>query len=96
MKTASEVGLEPSNPERQEGAETFVERLRQGYTQLDNHRKALKEARKNKQGISSERRKAMVANIKQEIKQTKEAIAQIRIEFQQCTWHLYPLMRMAT
>ena len=83
MKTASEVGLEPSNPERQEGAETFVERLRQGYTQLDNHRKALKEARKNKQGISSERRKAMVANIKQEIKQTKEAIAQIRIEFQQ-------------
>ena len=83
MKTASEVGLEPSNPERQEGAQTFVERLRQGYTQLDNHRKALKEARKNKQGISSERRKAMVANIKQEIKLTKEAIAQIRIEFQQ-------------
>jgi acyl-CoA reductase-like NAD-dependent aldehyde dehydrogenase len=83
MKTASEVGLEPSNSKHQEGAQTFVERLRQGYTQLDNHRKALKEARKNKQGIPSERRKAICANIKQEIKQTKEAIAQIRIEFQQ-------------
>ena len=83
MKTASEVGLGPSNPEHQQGAQTFVERLRQGYTQLDNHRKALRDARKNKQGISSERRKAICANIKKEIKQTKEAIAQIRIEFQQ-------------
>ena len=83
MKTASEVGLGPSSPEHQEGAQSFVERLRQGYTQLDTHRKALRDARKNKQGISSERRKAICANIKQEIKQTKEAIAQIRIEFQQ-------------
>ena len=83
MKTAFETRSQNGDVNTREGAQGFVERLRQGYTQLDTHRKALKAARKNKQGVSSEFRKNLCIDIKREIKQTKEAIAQIRIEFQQ-------------
>ena len=83
MKTAYEQSLKLANDEHKENALGFVERLRTGYSELDAHRKALKEAKKNKDGVSSKSRKSMCIDLKKEIKASKEAIAQIRDEFQQ-------------
>ena len=83
MKTAYEQSLKLANDEQKENALGFVERLRTGYSELDAHRKALKEAKKNKAGFSSKSRKSMCIDLKNEIKASKEAIAQIRAEFQQ-------------
>ncbi len=83
MKTAYEQSLKLTNDEQKENALGFVERLRTGYSELDAHRKALKEAKKNKAGVSSQSRKSMCIDLKKEIKASKEAIAQIRDEFQQ-------------
>ena len=83
MKTAYEQSLKLANDEQKENALGFVERLRTGYSELDAHRKALKEAKKNKDGVSSKSRKSMCIDLKKEIKASKEAIAQIRDEFQQ-------------
>ena len=83
MKTAYEQSLKLANDEQKENALGFVERLRTGYSELDAHRKALKEAKKNKAGVSSKSRKSMCIDLKKEIKASKEAIAQIRHEFQQ-------------
>jgi stearoyl-CoA desaturase (delta-9 desaturase) len=83
MKTAYEQGLKSANAEEKENALGFVERLRTGYTELDAQRKALREAKKKKSGVSSESRKSMCIDLKKEIKASKEAIAQIRDEFQQ-------------
>ena len=83
MKTAYEQSLKLANDEQKENALGFVERLRTGYSELDGHRKALKEAKKNKAGVSSKSRKSMCIDLKNEIKASKEAIAQIRDEFQQ-------------
>ena len=83
MKTAYETSNKLEDTELKENAQSFVDRLRKGYTELDAHRKALKTAKKNKDGVSSQNRKTMCIDLKKEIKQTKEAIAQIRDEFQQ-------------
>lgn len=83
MKTAYEQSLKLTNDEQKENALGFVERLRTGYSELDAHRKALKEAKKNKAGVSTQSRKSMCIDLKKEIKASKEAIAQIRDEFQQ-------------
>jgi stearoyl-CoA desaturase (delta-9 desaturase) len=83
MKTAYETSNKLEGTELKENAQSFVDRLRKGYTELDSHRKALKTAKKNKNGVSSQNRKTMCIDLKKEIKQTKEAIAQIRKEFQQ-------------
>jgi stearoyl-CoA desaturase (delta-9 desaturase) len=83
MKTAYETSNKLEGNELKENAQSFVDRLRKGYTELDSHRKALKTAKKNKNGVSSQNRKTMCIDLKKEIKQTKEAIAQIRKEFQQ-------------
>ena len=83
MKTAYEQGLKSANADEKENALGFVERLRTGYTELDAQRKALREAKKKKSGVSSESRKSMCIDLKKEIKASKEAIAQIRDEFQQ-------------
>lgn len=83
MKTAYEQSLKSTNDEETQNALGFVERLRKGYTQLDAHKKALREAKENKNGVSSENRKIMCIDLKKEIKASKEAIAQIRDEFQQ-------------
>ncbi len=83
MKTAYETSNKLSDGELKENAQSFVDRLRKGYTDLDAHRKALKTAKKNKDGVSSQNRKTMCIDLKKEIKATKQAIAQIRDEFQQ-------------
>ncbi|MDA8573841.1 fatty acid desaturase [Candidatus Poseidoniales archaeon] len=83
MKTAYETSHKLEDTELKENAQSFVDRLRKGYTELDAHRKALKTAKKNKDGVSSQNRKTVCIDLKKEIKQTKEAIAQIRDEFQQ-------------
>jgi predicted nucleic acid-binding protein len=43
----------------------------------------LKAAKKNKDGVSSQKLKSMCIDLKKEIKAAKQAIAQIRFEFQQ-------------
>ncbi len=83
MKTAYEKSILGESKDNKDNANSFVTRLRAGYAQLDKHRKALKDAKKNTTGVSSENRKTMCIDLKKEIKQTKEAINQIREEFQQ-------------
>lgn len=83
MKTAYETSNKLTDGELTKNAQGFVDRLRKGYTELDAHRKALKMAKKNKAGVSSQNRKTMCIDLKKEIKATKQAIAQIRDEFQQ-------------
>lgn len=83
MKTAYETSNKLTDGELTKNAQSFVDRLRKGYTELDAHRKALKMAKKNKAGVSSQNRKTMCIDLKKEIKATKQAIAQIRDEFQQ-------------
>lgn len=83
MKTTYEKIAREENKELQESAMSFVDRLRSSYSQLDAHRKALKDAKQKKTGVSNENRKSMCIDLKHEIKQTKQAIAQIRKEFQQ-------------
>jgi predicted nucleic acid-binding Zn-ribbon protein len=83
MKTAYETSNKLTDGELKKNAQSFVDRLRKGYTELDAHRKALKTAKKNKSGVSSQNRKTMCIDLKKEIKATKQAIAQIRDEFQQ-------------
>jgi stearoyl-CoA desaturase (delta-9 desaturase) len=83
MKTAYETSNKLTDGELKKNAQSFVDRLRKGYTELDAHRKALKTAKKNKNGVSSQNRKTMCIDLKKEIKATKQAIAQIRDEFQQ-------------
>jgi predicted nucleic acid-binding protein len=43
----------------------------------------LKAAKKNKDGVSSQKLKSLCNDIKKEIKAAKQSIAQIRVEFQQ-------------
>jgi stearoyl-CoA desaturase (delta-9 desaturase) len=83
MKTAYEKSILGESKDYKESANGFVTRLRAGYAQLEKHRKALKDAKKNTPGVSSEKRKTMCIDLKKEIKQTKEAINQIRNEFHQ-------------
>jgi predicted nucleic acid-binding Zn-ribbon protein len=83
MKTAYETSNKLTDGELKKNAQSFVDRLRKGYTELDAHRKALKTAKKNKDGVSNQNRKTMCIDLKKEIKATKQAIAQIRDEFQQ-------------
>jgi hypothetical protein len=83
MKTAFETSNKLSNGELKENIQKLVDRLRKGYTDLDTHRKALKAAKKNKDGVSSQKLKSMCIDLKKEIKAAKQAIAQIRFEFQQ-------------
>jgi len=83
MKTAYETSNKLEDTELKENAQSFVDRLRKGYTELDAHRKALKTAKKNKDGVSSQKLKSMCIDLKKEIKAAKQAIAQIRVEFQQ-------------
>lgn len=83
MKTAFETSARIENQELKKSAMGFVDRLRSSYSQLDAHRKALKDAKQKKTGVSSENRKSMCLDLKHEIKQTKQAIDQIRDEFQQ-------------
>ena len=77
MKTAYEKSMQLGDEERKKDAQGFIERLRRGYTQLDSHRKELKQAKQNKEG------KSRYIDLKKEIKQTKVAITQIRDEFNQ-------------
>ena len=77
MKTAYEKSMQLGDEEHKMDAQSFVERLRRGYTQLDSHRKELKQAKQNKEG------KSRYVDLKKEIKQTKVAITQIRDEFNQ-------------
>jgi stearoyl-CoA desaturase (delta-9 desaturase) len=83
MKTAYETKKIRSDGELKKNVQTLIDRLRKRYADLDAHRKALRAARKNKDGVSSEKRKRMCIALKMEIKSTKQAIAQIRDEFQQ-------------
>lgn len=75
MKTAYEKSMQIGDEEHKKDAQSFVEQLRRGYTQLDTHRKELKQAKQNKEG------KSRYIDLKKEIKQTKVAISQIRDEF---------------
>ena len=77
MKTAYEKSMQLGDEERKKDAQGFIERLRRGYTQLDSHRKELKQAKQNKEG------KSRYIDLKKEIKQTKVTITQIRDEFNQ-------------
>ena len=83
MKTAYETKKILSDGELKKNVQTLIDRLRKRYADLDAHRKALRAARKNKDGVSSQKRKRMCIALKMEIKSTKQAIAQIRDEFQQ-------------
>jgi seryl-tRNA synthetase len=83
MKTAFETSNKISTGELKENVQSLIERLRKGYTDLDTHRKALKAAKKNKDGVSSQKLKSLCNDIKKEIKAAKQSIAQIRVEFQQ-------------
>ncbi|DAC33202.1 MAG TPA: hypothetical protein HA356_01075, partial [Candidatus Poseidoniaceae archaeon] len=83
MKTAFETSARIENQELEKSAMGFVDRLRSSYSQLDAHRKALKDAKQKKTGVSSKNRKSICVDLKHEIKQTKQAIDQIRDEFQQ-------------
>jgi stearoyl-CoA desaturase (delta-9 desaturase) len=83
MKTAYETKKIRSDGELKKNVQNLIDRLRKRYTDLDAHRKALRAARKNKDGVSSQKRKRMCIALKMEIKSTKQAIAQIRDEFQQ-------------
>jgi stearoyl-CoA desaturase (delta-9 desaturase) len=83
MKTAYETKKIRSDGELKKNVQTLIDRLRKRYADLDAHRKALRAARKNKDGVSSQKRKRMCIALKMEIKSTKQAIAQIRDEFQQ-------------
>ena len=77
MKTAYENSVEHGNVEQKKYAQSFIEQLRKGYTQLDTYRKELKNAKKNKEG------KSRYIDLKKEIKLTKVAISQLRDEFNQ-------------
>ncbi len=77
MKTAYEKSMQLGDEEGKKDAQGFIERLRRGYTQLDSHRKELKQAKQNKEG------KSRYIDLKKEIKQTKVTITQIRDEFNQ-------------
>ena len=83
MKTAYETKKIRSDGELKKNVQNLIDRLRKRYTDLDAHRQALRAARKNKDGVSSQKRKRMCIALKMEIKSTKQAIAQIRDEFQQ-------------
>ena len=83
MKTAYETKKIRSDGELKKNVQNLIDLLRKRYTDLDAHRQALRAARKNKDGVSSQKRKRMCIALKMEIKSTKQAIAQIRDEFQQ-------------
>jgi stearoyl-CoA desaturase (delta-9 desaturase) len=77
METAYENSVGLGNEEHKKYAQSFIEQLRKGYTQLDTYRKELKNAKRNKEG------KSRYIDLKKEIKLAKVTLSQLRDEFNQ-------------
>ena len=77
METAYENSVEIGNEEYKKYAQSFIEQLRKGYTQLDTYRKELRDAKRNKEG------KTRYIDLKKEIKLAKVTLSQLRDEFNQ-------------